>query len=184
MASDLFKIIEKCSLHAFCPRTLKRLRSESSYPVGNRALRFLNWLHFIIDCDLIGIDEFAFFADSITYTDYYSPCDNIPPASMYNKVVANVKEIKNLMNKFYSYHGEFKINSWYRNESVNLSVGGTRYSRHMLGAAVDLSPTSISDYNRFKCNVASFVRNNPIIKAIYYDDRYFIHLELINPVVK
>lgn len=66
------------------------------------------------------------------------------------------------------------INSFYRDTAHNLRVGGVKTSKHLCGAAVDI--TSPDFENLYKVVIHS-VKNN--WRVLPYIKRKFLHLELI-----
>lgn len=64
------------------------------------------------------------------------------------------------------------INSGYRSPALNDAVGGVKYSKHLLGLAVDISILQFTDYGKIYDIVKDDCR---FIK--YYPDRHYLHVD-------
>lgn len=89
--------------------------------------------------------------------------------------VANMQSLLSVLDELREEFGKpIVINSFYRDSAHNIRVGGVKTSRHLRGAAVDI--TSLDFENLYKVVIHS-VKNN--FRVLPYIKRNFLHLELI-----
>lgn len=67
------------------------------------------------------------------------------------------------------------ITSFYRNKVHNKKVGGVSNSYHMLGAAIDVTCSNNPAL------LDALLQHKELVKAIYYPDKNFIHIQLKDP---
>ena len=90
--------------------------------------------------------------------------------------VANMQSLLSILDDLRAEFGKpIIINSFYRDTAHNLRVGGVKTSKHLIGAAVDI--TSV-DFDNLYQVVIHFVKSN--WRVLPYINRKFLHLELIN----
>lgn len=91
---------------------------------------------------------------------------------------AKVSNMQSLLSILDALRDEFGkpiiINSFYRDSAHNLRVGGVKTSKHLCGAAVDITSTDFE--NLYQVVIHSIKQN---WRVLPYIKRKFLHLELI-----
>lgn len=91
---------------------------------------------------------------------------------------AKVSNMQSLLSVLDALRDEFGkpiiINSFYRDSAHNLRVGGVKTSKHLCGAAVDITSTDFE--NLYQVVIHSIKQN---WRVLPYIKRKFLHLELI-----
>lgn len=77
------------------------------------------------------------------------------------------------------YFGIFDIDSWLRDHELNLAVGGTQNSDHLLGSAADVVPRNFHPEQVFKWYVTESMA--PYRQIIYYPNKKFLHISCNHP---
>lgn len=89
--------------------------------------------------------------------------------------VANMQSLLSILDNLREEFGKpIIINSFYRDSAHNLRVGGVKTSKHLRGAAVDITS---SDFDNL-CHAVNRLANINL-RIIPYFKRKFFHLELI-----
>lgn len=89
--------------------------------------------------------------------------------------VANMQSLLSILDNLREEFGKpIIINSFYRDSAHNLRVGGVKTSKHLRGAAVDITS---SDFDSLYQVVMHSVKYN--WRVLSYIKRKFLHLELI-----
>lgn len=89
--------------------------------------------------------------------------------------VSNMQSLLSILDELREEFGKpIIINSFYRDSAHNLRVGGVKTSKHLRGAAVDI--TSSDFENLYKAVINSLKTNWRILP---YIKRKFIHIELL-----
>lgn len=89
--------------------------------------------------------------------------------------VANMQSLLSVLDALREDFGKsIIINSFYRDNAHNLRVGGVKTSKHLCGAAVDI--TSIDFDNLYQVVIHAIKKN---WRVLPYIKRKFLHLELI-----
>lgn len=89
--------------------------------------------------------------------------------------VANMQSLLSVLDDLRHEFGKpIIINSFYRDTAHNLRVGGVKTSKHLCGAAVDITST---DFDNLYQVVIHAIKHN--WRVLPYIKRKFLHLELI-----
>lgn len=89
--------------------------------------------------------------------------------------VSNMQNLLHILDDLREEYGKpIIINSFYRDTAHNLRVGGVKTSKHLCGAAVDITS---SDFDSLYQVVIHSVKNN--WRVLPYIKRKYLHLELI-----
>ena len=89
--------------------------------------------------------------------------------------VANMQSLLSILDELRIEFGKpIIINSFYRDSAHNLRVGGVKTSKHLIGAAVDITS---SDFENLYKVVKHHVKYN--WRFLPYINRKFLHIELI-----
>lgn len=96
---------------------------------------------------------------------------------LYNpEYIDNMEKLLHILDKLRdAYKRSIYINSFYRDNEHNSNVGGVPNSKHLFGAAVDISSF---DYSSLHTLVSRFKKIN--WRFLPYPDKKFIHIELLN----
>ena len=86
----------------------------------------------------------------------------------------NIKYAASRLEKFREYLGvPFKVNSWYRCETLNDMVGGSDTSAHKHGLAIDFVPLGMDLKEAYNKIIRSGKNYDQLI---YYPNKHFIHI--------
>lgn len=89
--------------------------------------------------------------------------------------VSNMQNLLHILDDLREEYGKpIIINSFYRDSAHNLRVGGVKTSKHLCGAAVDITSTDFD--NLYKVVIHAIKQN---WRVLPYIKRKFLHLELI-----
>jgi len=101
-------------------------------------------------------------------TNTSQPFDNTPTPD----ACMNLKTlVSNVLDPLRDAVGPIIITSGYRSQALNAAVGGSEYSQHMKGEAVDVRGVTASNQE-----IVDVLRNLPIDQVITYDNSGHVHI--------